>query len=309
MSLSDEAPSSVRSRMEMLQCPCCSSGNWKSAQRVRRASLSECPNCGLLATTSFLKNHANMEELYDVTPENHEEYCDCYLGSRIAFYKRIIPKLSPFFRNGRLLEIGSGYGYFLEMASQSGWKAEGVEISKYASAIARSRGCQVHQEDLLTLSLPTESYDVVAMWDVIEHFPRPGEILRRCAELLRPGGVLILRTPNARALCPGGGLIRAAYRHLAYPANTPEHVFHFTPEDLTALVAKLGLEGIEVDSAWVWEECVITGNYAFVRAGRWVLLRYASATHWPYEFVLTATRPRPASHFFEAGLPAGAVLR
>jgi len=225
-----------------------------------------------------------------VTQENHEEYCERYLGSRLAFYRRVVLKLSPFLRNGRLLEIGSGYGYFLEVASLSGWKTEGVEISKYAAAVARSRGCQVHREDILTLPLPAESYDVVAMWDVVEHFLRPGEILRRCVELLRPGGALVLRTPNARALRDRGGLVRAAYRHLAYPANTPQHVFHFTPQDLTTLVATLGLEDISVDSAGLWDECVVSGKYAVVRAGRWTLLRLAVALHWPYEFVLTATK-------------------
>jgi 2-polyprenyl-3-methyl-5-hydroxy-6-metoxy-1,4-benzoquinol methylase len=252
--------------------------------------LSKCANCGLLATASFLKNYGSLDELYDVTPENHEEYRECYLGSRIAFYKRIVPKLSPFLRSGRLLEIGSGYGYFLEMASRSGWKAEGVEISKYAAAIARSRGCQVHEEDLLTLPLLSETYDVVAMWDVIEHFLHPGEILRRCAELLRPGGVLILRTPNARALHPGGGLVRAAYRHLAYPANTPQHVFHFTPERLSLLVERSGFREIEIDTHDGWEERPVSGRNRLVRIGRHVILRHAHAKGWPYEFVITAEK-------------------
>jgi len=109
-------------------------------------------------------------------------------------------------------------------------------------------------------------------------------------KLLRSGGILILRTPDARALSLEGGLLRAAYRHLAYPANTPEHVFHFTPQGLARMVAGLGLKHIEVNPVGTWEECVISGKNVIVRAGRWMILRYALAHHWPYEFVLTAVK-------------------
>jgi 2-polyprenyl-3-methyl-5-hydroxy-6-metoxy-1,4-benzoquinol methylase len=231
-----------------------------------------------------------MEELYDVTAENEAEYRTYYLKARLAFYNRILPRLRPFLKTGRLLEIGSGYGCFLETASRAGWDAEGVEISSYACNVARSSGCKVQQADLLTLSLNAGTYDVVALWDVIEHFPHPEEIIQRCVELLRPGGVLILRTPDARALNGKAGLFRSVYRHLAYPANTPEHVFHFTPEHLTSMLRSKGLDGVQVDPAGKREECVISGKNAFVRAGRRVIMRYALALEWPYEFVAMAKK-------------------
>jgi 2-polyprenyl-3-methyl-5-hydroxy-6-metoxy-1,4-benzoquinol methylase len=295
MQLGNIAGTSARTGPEILPCPCCSSRDWRFAQKVRRASLSECLNCGLLATTSFLKNHGKMEELYDVTAENEAEYRRYYLGARLAFYKRILPRLRPFLTTARLLEIGSGYGCFLETASRAGWDAEGVEISSYACKVARSCGCKIQQADLLSLPVNAETYDVIAMWDVIEHFPHPEEIIRRCVELLRPGGALILRTPDARALNGQAGLFRSAYRHLAYPANTPEHVFHFTPEHLTSMLKGLGLDDVQVDPTGTREESVISGKNAFVRAGRRIIMRYALALEWPYEFVAMAKRPELTS--------------
>lgn len=289
-SLSGMTPACAKIDSQILLCPSCSSGDWQPAHKVRGTPLSRCTNCGLLATTFFLKNQANMQELYDVTPENEAEYRKYYLASRLQFYKRILSDLKPFCKMARLLEIGSSYGYFLEMASRAGWEAEGVEISKYACDVARSRGCKVHQESLLSVQLLPESYDVVVMWDVIEHLPNVGPIVERCATLLRPGGALIARTPDGRALQPSGGLWKASYRHLAYPANTAEHVFHFTPETLSLLMVREGLLKVGIDTESGWEERPVSGRNPFVRVGRYLLLRHAYSKGWPYEFVITAIK-------------------
>jgi len=228
--------------------------------------------------------------LYDVTPQNYEEYRKYYLESRLAFYKRILPELNRFVRTARLLEVGSGYGYFLEMVSQAGWEAEGVEISNYACQVARSRGCKVHQKDLLSVPLVSESYDVITMWDVIEHLTNVGEIVERCAALLRPGGALIARTPDGRALRHTRGFLKAAYRHLAYPANTAEHVFHFTPETLSLLMARKDFPEVEIVTKGPWEECPVSGRNRMVRFGRHFILHHAYANEWPYEFVITAVK-------------------
>jgi len=84
--------------------------------------------------------------------------------------------------------------------------------------------------------------------------------------------------------------VGAAYRHLAYPANTREHVFHFTPETLSALMVKVGLREVEIDVGGGWEERVVSGRNSVVRVGRHLIFRYAYAKGWPYEFVITAIK-------------------
>jgi len=212
------------------------------------------------------------------------------MDRRQPMYERVMPSLERFRKTGRLLEIGCLYGYFLEVARRSGWRAEGVEISGYAAGVARAKGFEIHRGELQTLALDQGSYDVIAMWDVIEHLTDVAEIVKCCATLLRPSGALIARTPDARALLFTDGFMGAAYRHLAYPANTAEHVFHFTPETLSALMAKAGLREVEIDAGGGWEERVVSGRNSVVRAGRHLILRYAHAKGWPYEFVITAVK-------------------
>ena|SRR5579859_109269 len=273
-----------------LSCPTCGTGDWKHVRRVRGASISQCGRCGLLATTDFLVGNATADGLYETSLEHYEEYGDRYLPRRIPAFERVISSLERFRRTGRLLEVGCSYGDFLEVARRAGWRADGIEISSYACQVARSKGFEVHSGELEGLALNRNSYDVIAMWDVIEHLRDPGEIVQRCKELLAPGGALVARTPNADALERRGGLPGLAYRQLAYPANTREHVFHFTPKSLSQLLKAQGFERVETDDYGGWEERVISGGSAPVRMGRYLIMRYAWLRRWPYEFVVTAMK-------------------
>jgi len=274
----------------VLACPVCRGMNWKPGPSVRGVALSLCAGCGLLGTTHFVAKSRTTHYLYDVEAEDLAAYREQYLQQRLALYTRFLPALPPFRQTGKLLEVGSGYGYFLEMADAAGWRSEGVEISPYCCQVARQPGCKVWQAQLEDVDLVPESYDVVILWDVVEHFTEPDAVVRRCGSLLRPGGALVMRTPDARGLDSTFQPMRAAYRHLVYPANTAEHVFHFKPRDLATLVADSGFEVRSTNCEQRWRERVISGNNSFVRAVRWFIMRYAHWCEWPYEFVLTAVK-------------------
>src|SRR5260221_6475924 len=100
-------------------------------------------------------------------------------------------------RRGSLLDVGCAAGFFMAEAKQRGWTPVGVEISPHTAQYAREHfGLVVHQSDLLSLDLPPNSFDVVSLWEVIEHLPAPRPILQRAGELLKPDGILCLSTPN-----------------------------------------------------------------------------------------------------------------
>jgi 2-polyprenyl-3-methyl-5-hydroxy-6-metoxy-1,4-benzoquinol methylase len=276
-----------------LCCPICRGLEWKEKLYVRNVSISQCDNCGLFTTTDFLTRDRKTETLYDSTPEQYGLYCRQYLPGRLRSYEIGIIKIERFRQLGNLLEIGSSFGFFLDMASRSGWNAVGVEISRYACEVAQSRGCRTYNCDIRNAPLGKESFDAIIMWDVIEHFPNPIEILRQCVRLLRHGGALFIKTPDARALNLFSSPIRYIYRNFVYPANTAEHVFHFTPESLSNLVREAGIGAIEVDldsERGDWRTRVISGNNQIIRCIRWAVMRYAFARGWPYEFVLMAIK-------------------
>ena len=116
---------------------------------------------------------------------------------RLSLHRRLLEKLGSASAPGRLLDVGSGSGEFLELASAAGWEVEGVE--PYAPSVdkARRKGLTVHAGDLAAARLPEGSFDVVTYWEVIDYVEEPVAELREVLRVLRPGGVVWLRTRNA----------------------------------------------------------------------------------------------------------------
>jgi len=104
--------------------------------------------------------------------------------------------LSKRFSDLTLLDVGCSNGALLWIASQLGIKAEGVEVSPRAAKNGIERGLKIHLGYLAELGLPENSFDVVTLYEVIEHLDSPADLLEECNRLLKPGGVLVVGTGN-----------------------------------------------------------------------------------------------------------------
>jgi len=139
---------------------------------------------------------------------------------------------------GCLLDVGCYAGVFMRVAAAAGWTVTGVEPSLWAAAIARREGVgAVHSGSLEKAGLKPGSFDVICIWDVIEHLGDPAAMLREIRRLLKPGGFLALSThlldsPAARLLGP------------RYPFLQDMHVVHFTRSTLQRILADTGFEVI-----------------------------------------------------------------
>ena len=118
-----------------------------------------------------------------------------------AYLTRCREYLSSGSPQPRLLDVGCGTGAFLERAQKAGFLCEGIEICKPLADIAvRNVGCPVHIGLLSGLDLTECSFDVITMYDLIEHLPEPASDLRKVHKWLKPGGILFVLTPNDDAL-------------------------------------------------------------------------------------------------------------
>lgn len=155
---------------------------------------------------------------------------------------------------GVLLDVGCATGLFLEgMRRRGRWELWGLEPSVHAAEVARQMGFRVITSTLETADLPEGYFDVVTMWDVIEHLHDPAGALRHIARILKPNGILVIRTPNldsweARLFGPyWSGL------------EPPRHLFIFTPRTLGAMLAQANFTVLHQD-------CRSGGYMVFLRS-------------------------------------------
>lgn len=139
---------------------------------------------------------------------------------------------------GRLLEIGASYGAMLDALAQDGWTVVGVELDARAAERARATGLDVRTGNLGESGFPAGGFDVITMFHVIEHVTQPVELLATVHGLLRPGGTLLIKTPNAYA-----AVARALSGWWEWFA-APEHVHVYSPDSLRHL---LGAHGLRAD--------------------------------------------------------------
>jgi SAM-dependent methyltransferase len=139
---------------------------------------------------------------------------------------------------GRLLDIGTAAGAFVAVAQAEGWAAEGCEPNRWlAEWGSRHYGIRIRPGSVFEQPYEAESFDVITLWDVIEHTLNPREVLDHCRALLKPGGILVVNYPDV-----GSWVARAMGRR--WPFLSSVHLYYF---DRTTIRRMLETTGFAVD--------------------------------------------------------------
>lgn len=153
---------------------------------------------------------------------------------------------------GKLLDVGCGSGQYLSRMRQLGWDVFGVELDQEATKVASQRyALRVHEGTLESLRVPENTFDAITMHHVIEHVWDPVRTLEKCYQILKPGGRLVLVTPNVKSL--GHRFFGKAWRGL----EVPRHLFLFSICTLRVCAERVGFQVLEQRSTarsawWVW---------------------------------------------------------
>jgi 2-polyprenyl-3-methyl-5-hydroxy-6-metoxy-1,4-benzoquinol methylase len=148
---------------------------------------------------------------------------------------KLANRAAPF--GGRLLDAGCGNGSFLQYLSQDPiWCVEGLDLSEEALSIAKQQRVPVYCGRLEEPPFPMASFDVISLWEVLEHLPDPRKALLIINRLLVPGGKLVLSTPN-----PESWLAKSAGQYW-HGWQIPYHLYLFSWENLCRLLAATGFK-------------------------------------------------------------------
>jgi 2-polyprenyl-3-methyl-5-hydroxy-6-metoxy-1,4-benzoquinol methylase len=151
---------------------------------------------------------------------------------------------------GRLLEVGFGNGSFLQLAHEHGWEVHGIDLSAVLVKHARELGLpNIVQNSVEGQAYPDGHFDVVAAFNLLEHVPDPRETLTEFVRILRPGGLLIILTPNISAAMH-------QYVERMFGANDPlgeawippHHVSYFNKKNLRRLFENVGVTVVADES-------------------------------------------------------------
>ncbi|MSM40127.1 MAG: methyltransferase domain-containing protein [Geobacter sp.] len=136
-----------------------------------------------------------------------------------------------------LLEVGCGWGKFMEMAQLFGLQTSGVEYTHEKLSYVREKGMLAY----LPEELPTEAtFDIVAMLQVLEHLPSPFDFVHQYACRVKPGGLFIVEVPNCNHLAIRRILYRIVGREIFGAYQPLEHVNCFTSHSLDQLMSRVG---------------------------------------------------------------------
>ncbi|HEB52114.1 MAG TPA: class I SAM-dependent methyltransferase [bacterium] len=267
-----------------------------------------CRDCGLVYVSPRLVGQALLD-VYDEgywKSDNPKErgYADYASEAKLYLktYRKRMKLVSRWLpQPARILDVGCAAGYFLRVAQEHGHDVHGVELSEPIAneaiqALGADRVYRGFLDDAIReRAWPDHSFDLVTIWDVIEHVPEPQALLATIRRMVRPGGKLLLETQNvASRMARRLGKAWHHYKH-------DEHLYHFNPDTVRRLLDDCGFDVLACGSAYAGkyvsfgflaERAARLGRLAGLLASPLALLKSCNLYVNPHDEIIVVAEPR-----------------
>lgn len=293
--------------VEILQCQLCGSRERSTKLVDGPFTVHECASCSLVYVSPRLHGEALAkvygEGYWKSDNPKARGYADYAREASLylkTFQKRMALVRNWVAPNSRVLDIGCAAGYFLQVMRKEGHSVLGIEPSTSIAQIARK---ELGDETVFVGDLDDApesrgyrkgSFDLVTMWDVIEHIPDPQAALRTVRQLLNKGGRLLLETQNVQSRW--AKLLGRRWHHYKHE----EHLYHFDPKTMTRLLSDCGFRvvhcgagyaGKYVSFGFIAERAGRLGRVAGLLASPLQLLRSANLYVNPRDEIIVVAEP------------------
>lgn len=224
---------------KIIKCVVCGDVKNSFFAKKNNFDLYQCGACGhIFIYPMFAHNALSLySDDYFSGAENGSGYVDYDKDKEpmrevfVAYVKKI-ELLFP--KKGSLLDVGAATGFFVDIAQKMGWNTKGIEISKYATEIAHKKGLDVECGVLQDGMFKEMSFEVITLWDVLEHLEDPNKEIKICTKLLKPNGIVVINTPDSGSWY---ARIMGKRWHLLVP---PEHLHYFSQKSIKIFLENHG---------------------------------------------------------------------
>jgi len=243
---------------EFVKCNLCGKNLPKPVFKIGGHKIVKCRNCGLMYTNPRLKKsflHKIYTKNYYENPEfkNHDTQnlfgYDLYVKEKediVNTFKRRIDIIEKYSKGRSILDMGCATGFFLELATSKGWEGYGTEVSRFACDYAKNKiGLKnIFCGDIKEAGFKKDMFDVVTMFDVIEHLTDPKGTLEEINTLMKKDGLLVITTPNSGSL-----VAKILGKRWEEVRRAREHTYFFSKKTLSCMLKKTNFEILKVESA------------------------------------------------------------
>jgi spore maturation protein CgeB len=257
--------------MIQVNCPLCGGSDATSLWSKDGADYVRCRDCTLVyenprLSDEELRQYYSQEGYYiqadaSVPTSGYENYFEQCTPQLQREYFDIVERHCRT-RRGRFLDVGCGAGGVVGIALERGWDAAGQEISSWAAAQGRLRGVTIVEKDLPAAGFPADSFDAVSMFDVLEHLPSPNEYVQEIFRILKPGGVLVVETPNI-----DGFFARHLYKGTSDLVKPRSHICLYGPLSARRLFASVPFSKVTMSTfpysrkfSWIYFKALLVSR-------------------------------------------------
>ncbi len=204
-------------------------------------TLVSCTNCEMIFESPRFDAETIVAGYVASSEAGHDSQYPMRVRSFLAALERNAKQLPS--KGSTVLDIGTAGGAFLEAAKSFGFDAYGMEPSADLVARGRARGLQIMQGTVENHSFQPGSFDLICLWDVIEHLPDPKKALAEIVTLLRPGGTLLINYPDI-------GTWQAKIAGKKFWWILSVHLHHFSRHSIKNICGEVGMEVIKFRPYW-----------------------------------------------------------
>lgn len=233
---------SIFKNLRSISCPSCQMNDFEHLFSIEYLNFVKCNTCGLV----YINPCPMPEDLFKVYSKGLKEWTtiEAYIERKMDLFRDYLMKVEAVKeKRGRILDVGCSIGLFLKIARNRGWDIYGVDVShedvKYAK---RNYNITVFEGTIKGANYPNDFFDVITMWDFIEHIPEPISCLKEVKRILKKDGMLFILTGNIESR-------EAKQKGIYWPfLGGGTHLIFYSPQTIRKNLDIAGLKAIRLST-------------------------------------------------------------